>query len=102
MRACYKKLIYMSGYRPALFPCNVYVLRDKLALPVIEQQLKDDKTAKEQDFCFSSYHHHHQFTVNISLVVCGQMQEVNEIMRQMLIHGALNLERLGRHGTFKS
>jgi len=27
---------------------------------------------------------------------------VNEIMRQTLIHGALNLERLGRHGTFKS
>jgi len=26
----------------------------------------------------------------------------NEIMRQTLIHGALNLERLGRHGTFKS
>ena len=37
-----------------------------------------------------------QFTVIISLVVCGQTQEVNEIMRQTLIHGALNLERLGR------
>ena len=36
------------------------------------------------------------------LVVCGQTQEVSEIMRQTLIHGALNLERLGRHGTFKS
>jgi len=23
-------------------------------------------------------------------------------MRQTLIHGAMNLERLGRHGTFKS
>ena len=45
---------------------------------------------------------HIQFTVIISLVVCGQTQEVNEIMRQKLIHGALNLERLGRHGTFKS
>jgi len=45
---------------------------------------------------------HIQFTVIISLVVCGQTQEVNEIMRQMFIHGALNLERLGRHGTFKS
>ena len=45
---------------------------------------------------------HMQFTVIISLVVCGQTQEVNEIMRQTLIHGALNLERLGRHGTFKS
>ena len=45
---------------------------------------------------------HIQFTVIISLVVCGQTQEVNEIMRQTLIHGALNLERLGRHGTFKS
>ena len=44
---------------------------------------------------------HIQFTVIISLVVCGQTQEVNEIMRQRLIHGALNLERLGRHGTFK-
>ena len=42
-----------------------------------------------------------QFTVIISLVVCGQIQEVNEMMRQTLIHGALNLERLGRHGTFK-
>ena len=41
-----------------------------------------------------------QFTVIISLVVCGQTREVNEIMRQTLIHGALNLERLGRHGTF--
>ena len=39
-----------------------------------------------------------QFTVIISLVVCGQTQEVNEIMRQALIHGALHLERLGRHG----
>ena len=45
---------------------------------------------------------HIQFTVIVSLVVCGQTQEVNEIMRQTLIHGALNLERLGRHGTFKS
>jgi len=45
---------------------------------------------------------HIQFTVIISLVVCGQTQEVNEIMRQTLIHVALNLERLGRHGTFKS
>ena len=45
---------------------------------------------------------HVQFTVIISLVVCGQTHEVNEIMRQTLIHGALNLERLGRHGTFKS
>ena len=45
---------------------------------------------------------HIQFTVIISLVVCGQTQEVNEIMRQTLIHGALNLERLGQHGTFKS
>ena len=44
----------------------------------------------------------HKFTFIISLVVCGQTQEVNEIMRQMLIHGALNLERLGRNGTFKS
>ena len=35
-----------------------------------------------------------QFTLIISLVVCGQTQEVNEIMRQTLIHGALNLERL--------
>ena len=43
-----------------------------------------------------------QFTVIISLVVCGETQELNEIMRQMLIHSALNLERLGRHGTFKS
>ena len=43
-----------------------------------------------------------QFTVIISLVVCGQTPDVNEIMRQTLIHGALNLERLGRHGTFKS
>ena len=42
---------------------------------------------------------HIQFTVIMSLVVCGQTQEVNEIMRQTLIHGALNLERLGRHGT---
>jgi len=31
---------------------------------------------------------HIQFTVIISLVVCGQTQEVNEIMRQTLIHGA--------------
>jgi len=29
-----------------------------------------------------------QFTVIISLDVCGQTQEVNEIMRQTLIHGA--------------
>ena len=43
-----------------------------------------------------------QFTVIISLVVCGQTQEVNEIMKQKLIHGALNLECLGWHGTFKS
>ena len=34
--------------------------------------------------------------------LCGQTQEVNEIMRQTLIHGALNLERLGRHGTFNT
>ena len=45
---------------------------------------------------------HIQFTVIISLVVCGQTQEVNDIMRQTLINGAMNLERLGRHGTFQS
>jgi len=45
---------------------------------------------------------HIQFTIIVSLVEFGQTQEVNEIMRQTLIHGALNLERLGRHGTFKS